>query len=90
MNHPAWGRGGRMGVKVGVEPDQADGALLGDGLGGTLPGSDGAAVVASKHQRLVAPADAFGNRCREALCVILDRRGGGYETRTAAGGAVEP
>ena len=79
-----------MGVKMGVEPDQTDGALLGDGLGGTLPGSDGAAVVASKHQRLVAPADAFGNRCREALCVISDRRGGGYGTRTTAVGPIRP
>jgi len=62
MNHSARGRSGRMSVQVGVEPDQADRALMGGGLGSPLPGPDGAGMVASEHQRLVAPADAFGDR----------------------------
>jgi len=90
MEHPAWGRGGRMGVQVGVEPDQADGTSLGDCLGSTLPGSDGAAVVTSKHQGLVAPADALGDRCCEAFRVMSNGRSGGYQTRTSGGGAAGP
>jgi hypothetical protein len=51
-----------MGVQMGIEPQEADEASMGDGLGSSLPGPDGAGMVASEHQRLVAPADAFGDR----------------------------
>ena len=62
VNHAARGRSRRVGVQMGIEPQESDEASMGDGLGSSLPGPDGAGMVASEHQRLVAPADAFGDR----------------------------
>jgi hypothetical protein len=88
MKHPARGRGGRMGIEVGVKPDQADRASMGHGLGHALPGPDGAGVIAPKHKGLVTPADAFDNRCRQAFCVMSNRRGRGGGARTSGGRVV--
>ena len=75
MKHPARGRGWRMGIQVGVKPDQADRASMGHGLGHALPGPDGASVIAPKHKGLVAPADAFDNSRRQAFRVMSNSRG---------------
>ena len=65
-----------MGIQVGVEPNKTDCALLRDGLGSTLPSPNGTAMVTSKHQRLVASAEAFSNRCRDAFRVMSSDCGG--------------
>ena len=51
VNLPARRGGKGVAVHVGVDPDQADWALAGEGVMHAAPGADGAGMIAAHHQR---------------------------------------